>query len=328
MKPKLPSLRQGSSSQSFFWLALTLTIVVGMSLAGILLWVVGKDKSGSSKSHPDPVALAEGSAPQKATPDFSKPVARNQVVDSPHTAPVQPAASAEAPACNLRITAMTRFGTNNVIVGVEHRLTRKTQMMRVGDQAGDGWTLASVDFNRESATFSQQEFRHTAYLEKGAALPQEARLGVNASVPGAQSSEEVEPVTVARPPYQGVFSNQVLTVEGDREVAVSGVEHAPEYVEVKTAGSNFALRRDIAENILKLESITPEQKLQMLLTYPGATPVDSGQDPAQQAAAAEASLAQTLSQPPETTPSVEELDRLVKELPEIEPPPEQPPKAP
>jgi hypothetical protein len=66
----------------------------------------------------------------------------------------------------------------------------------------------------------------------------------------------------------------------------------------------------------------------MLLTYPGVAIVESGQDPARQTADAEASLAATLANPPGEKPSVEDLDRLVKELPEIPPPPAEPAKTP
>jgi hypothetical protein len=298
-----------------------LTIIVGVCLAGVVLLLLAGEKHVTTARRPDPDVLAEADPPRPAMPVSERSDTRQNIANAPVAVPSAHAAgSAAPPDCNLRITAMTRFGANDVVIGVEDRLTRQTQMLRVGDAAGNGWTLVAVDFVGESAVFQQADIRHTAYLEKGVARqPETASPGSPPNPEGAREALSSEASAGQCAP--DAFSNQVLVVDGSVEVVVSGVKHAPKFVEVKTAGSTFALRREIAENILKMDSIAPEQKLQMLLTYPGAATVDDGQDPARQAADAEASLAQTLTHPPEDRPSLDDLERLVKDNPEIPPPP-------
>lgn len=318
---KRPVARQKtSSSQASFWLAMALVVVVGIGVGGLAMFIVLRDERAPSATPPGP-------APRNTPAEYPAPssVSGRPGIRAPTLAPPLPdSASAETSVspfvCTLRITSMTRFGPDNVVVGVEDRLSRKTQMLRIGDPVGDGWNLAAVDFERESVDFEQNGIRHTAFLEKGLPSPAAAPEDAPRAVADGEAREE-NPVVA----YTVAFSNRVLTVEGDTEVVVSGVAHAPDVVEVKTPVTRFALRRELVEDILKLDTLTPEQKLQMLLTYPGAAIVEEGQDPARQAADAEAVLAATLANPPGEKPSVEELeelDRLAKELPEIEAPPD------
>ena len=307
---------------------MALTVVAGIGVAGLALYLVLRDGDAPSPTSPDTALRRAPPAIQPGSPASSRPVNRAPAPAIPRADAARAETSAPPPECTLRITSMTRFEPDNVVVGVEDRLSRKTQVMRIGDQADGGWRLDAVDFERESAVFEQNGIRRTVFLERGLQpMPQPAEAAPRA-VAGGDAREESPETARAVRHYTTAFSNRVLQVEGSTDVAVNGVAHAPDIVEIKTSGTSFALRREIAENILNLDTISPGQKLQMLLTYPGVAIVESGQDPARQTADAEASLAATLANPPGEKPSVEDLDRLVKELPEIPPPPAEPAKTP
>ena len=327
MSTKSPVARQKtSSSQASFWLALALAVVVGIGVGGLALFLVLRDEKAPSATPPGPAPWNVPAEHPAARSASGRPAIRAPAL-APPLPDTRPAETGAPPlVCTLRITSMTRFGPDNVVVGVEDRLSRKTQMLRIGDPAGDGWRLAAVDFERESGEFEQNGIRHTAFLEKGFPSPAAASEDAPRVVADGEAEELPETARAVRH-FAVAFSNRVLKVEGNTEVAVSGVAHAPDVVEVKTPGTSFALRREIAENILKLDAFTPEQKLQMLLTYPGVAIVEEGQDPARQTAEAEASLTATLANPPEEKPSTDELERLARELPPIELPPD-PAKAP
>jgi len=308
---------------------MALTVIGGVGLAGLALFLAWKgDDAAPSPTPPDPVPWELTSDSQTSVSVSIRPAGNTATAAQHRTAAALTEAGSPAPAFNLRMTSMTRLGPDNVVVGVEDRLSRKAQVMRIGDHAADGWRLAAIDFDRDSADFEQNGTRLTVFLEKGDPAPLPASE-TEPRIMAVDDEREVITETARRgPQFTEAFSNRVLKVEGSTDVAVSGVAHAPDVVEVKTLGTSFALRREIAENILKLDTITPEQKLLMLLTYPGATTVEEGQDPARQAAEAEASLAATLASPPEEKPETSELDRLIKEMPDIEPPPVELPKAP
>ena len=144
---------------------MALTVTGGVCLAGLALFLAWKgDDAAPTPTPPDPVPWKFTSDSQTCVSVSTRPVGNTATAAQHGAAAALAEAGATAPAFNLRMTSMTRLGPDNVVVGVEDRLSRKAQVMRIGDQAADGWRLAAIDFERDSADFEQNGTRRTVFL--------------------------------------------------------------------------------------------------------------------------------------------------------------------
>ncbi len=204
---------------------------------------------------------------------------------------------------------------NNNSVGIVDRKTGQGISLQIGDKTTDGWKLLSIDFDQETATFEKSGKRFVAALEEGIAiLP--SPLATTPPIRDASATSappEIEEVNLSIP-----FSNRVFRTEGGEEVSVRRVERSSKVVEVQTEGKRFAIRRSIAERILNISNLSQDDRLWMMVSYPGLVELLPGEDAAQQSELAEEQLAEMLT-PPTNKPPIEELDRLLENF--IEPPP-------
>ena len=228
--------------------------------------------------------------------------------------------------------ALTRGRADQVSVGIADRATGRGDLLRAGDITADGWRLISANFEKETALFEKDGREYIAHLEKGAALP----LATASPVPPEPRTESQPPVveatattlrttTSATAAPLPVFSNRVYHVEGFEPVAVSAAQDSSEFVEVKTGGETYALRREIVESIFKVDNLTTEERLWMMVSYPGLAAVGPGQVSSEQVSEAERKLKEMLV-PPTNTPPMEELERLRENFIPSSPPENAPPK--
>ncbi len=211
--------------------------------------------------------------------------------------------------------ALTRGRAEQVSVGIADRATGRGDLLRAGDITADGWRLVSANFENETALFEKDGREYIAHLEQRAALP----VATASPVPPETRTESQPPVVEATATTgktapaatapMPVFSNRVYHVEGFEPVAVSAAQDSSEFVEVKTGGETYALRREIVESIFKVDNLTTEERLWMMVSYPGLAAVGPGQVSPEQASEAERKLKEMLA-PPTNTPPLEELERL------------------
>jgi hypothetical protein len=211
-------------------------------------------------------------------------------------------------------------------------------LLRSGDITADGWRLVSANFENETALFEKDGREYTAHLEQGAARPVAAaspEAGALPVTPGPRTEQRqpdveaaattAKAMTTATDSPLPLFSNRVYHVEGFEPVAVNAVKDSTEFVEVKTGGETYALRREIVEAIFKVDNLTTEERLWMMVSYPGVAAVAPGQTSSEQAVEAERKLKEMLV-PPTNTPPLEELERLRENFIPSSPPESAPPK--
>lgn len=217
------------------------------------------------------------------------------------------------------MSAMTRGRAEHISVGIADPKTGRGDMLRPGDRSFDGWRFISADFDRETALFEKDGREYTAHLERGAttelALTQPADHGSPRASADPASIPQVPSVELPPP---AAFSQRVYHVEGFEPVALSPVKGSPEFVEIKTGNETYALRLDIVEAILSTERLTTEERLRMMVAFPGLATVAPGQSASEQAAKAERQMAEILV-PPTNTPPLEELHRLLEQLGDMAP---------
>ena len=251
-----------------------------------------------------------------------------QVPDSPPSetvpvSPVRPSPREEPP--SFRLSSMTGGWGDNDSVGIADRKTGQGNSLKIGDKTTDGWKLTAIDFDQETATFEKAGQFFVAALEEGESitpspLPSSSPPSTTPAGPSptASAPAEIKEVNLSVP-----FSNRVFRTEGGEEVAVRRVERSPKVVEVQTEGKRFAIRRSIAERILALDNLSQDDRLWMMISYPGLVELLPGEDAAAQSNLAEEQLAEMLT-PPTNKPPIEELDRLLQNFVEPPPPPETP----
>ena len=188
--------------------------------------------------------------------------------------------------------------------------------MKVGDKTTDGWKLVSIDIDRETATFEKGEQFFVSTLEEGESVTPSLTPPATPTGTASPTSAppEIEEVNLSIP-----FSNRVFRTEGGEEVSVRRVERSSQVVEVQTEGKRFAIRRSIAEHILKIGNLSQDDRLWMMVSYPGLVELLPGEDAAEQSKLAEEQLAEMLT-PPTNKPPLEELDRLLENFVEPLPP--------
>ena len=215
----------------------------------------------------------------------------------------------------------------NDSVGIVDKQTGQTGSLRIGDKTADGWRLVSVNFDEETATFDKEGRAYVARLEQGDS-PQVPPSPPNVAPPAQQTAAASAPLVAGteedEPDLSLPFSNRTFRVESGEEYSLKGVDRSPEVVEVRTSQERFALRRTIAESILRLDNMTPDDRLWMMVSYPGLIPLNPGEDAVELSAEAEQQLAEIINNPPTNTPSLEELNRLKENFVEPPPPPETP----
>lgn len=294
------------------------------------------------------LSRGRGAAPvRQASSDSTGRVARPMQAGSPESQPstpgelvlplpglprpedrsVQPPPSYKTPvgdAPAFRLSAMTKRG-ERISVGIVDRKTGHGRMLRPGESSADGWRLVSVQFDEETAVFEKDGREYTAPMERGEAnlfaadLPDgsSAPDGAVVSVPPATPRRATEP--------QAAFSNRVYEVEGLEPVAVNAVPGNLNILEIKTGGETFAMRREIVENILQVERLSTEDKMWMLISFPGLVEVQPGEDPTALTEQSEEEMAKILV-PPTNAPPLEDLNRAVENFKNIHPPDLNPPK--
>ena len=251
------------------------------------------------------------SSPQVPTPPPSAP---------PPSLPIQPRPSAEPP--SFRLSSMAGGWGDSDSVGIADRKTGLGHSLKVGDKTTDGWKLVSIDFDQESATFEKAGQLFVATLEEGESITQAPILSPS-SPPTGNASPTSAPTELKEVNLSVPFSNRVFRTESGEEVAVRRVERSPKVVEVQTEGKRFAIRRSVAERILTLDNLSQDDRLWMMVSYPGLVELLPGEDATEQSNLAEEQLAEMLT-PPTNKPPLEELDRLLENFVEPPPPPEAP----
>jgi hypothetical protein len=253
----------------------------------------------------------------------------------PATAPAPDASSQSKPALppapTFRVSGMLQSATRGESVGIVDRQTGGNyQSLRLGETSPDGWMLVSMNFDNESAVFEKDGQRHAARIETGVGAPSPASTA-DAPPAAADLREEavVQPPERQKPsradraqtppqPPPPPFSNRSFRIESGAEVAVSALDHAPAVVEVRTGAERFALRRTIADSILAIENVSPDDRLRMMASFPAAVAVYPGEDAGELSAEAERLLAEMLTPPTNRVP-VEELPELIDRFIETNP---------
>lgn len=269
----------------------------------------------------EPAAAEPQTAPVPAPLSPPPPTLVNEPVPAANLPsvrnPTPPETTAPPPAePGFRLSAMIGGGDSRDAVGIVDRATGQDyQLVRLLGSTPDGWTLIRMDFDRETATFEKNGQTHVASLEQGETIrsvpPPPPDRRPPSRPPAAPESMPTPPPPLADPPDPAApFSNVTFQADG-QHVAVSRVEQSPDVVEVRTAGERYAIRRNVAESVLRIGSITPEDRLYMLMSFPGLVSVQAGENPAEMTAEAEAQLQEILSDPPTNRPDVEELNRLL-----------------
>ena len=277
-------------------------------------------------SHREKNMTHEASLPSTLGIPPASPVASAspQVPDSPPSetvpvSPVRPSPREEPP--SFRLSSMAGGWGDNDSVGIADRKTGQGHSLKIGYKTTDGWKLTAIDFDRETATFEKAGQLFVAALEEGESItpsPLPSASTPAGPAPTVSAPAEIKEVNLSVP-----FSNRVFRTEGGEEVAVRRVEHSPKVVEVQTEGKRFAIRRSIAERILALDNLSQDDRLWMMISYPGLVELLPGEDAAAQSNLAEEQLAEMLT-PPTNKPPIEELDLLLKNFVEPPPPPETP----
>lgn len=309
--------------------------------AGCVIWLIWQSKPTPTPPFRDgtvappalPPAETKGLSPKQPP---AAPTAKNQL------APFPPAIQEEP---GIRLIAMTGGRGNHDIVWIlDQTGGENIHPLSIGDSTFDGWRLIEIQVDQETATFEKEGCFHIARMEAASpAVPAEKPLPIpeadRTQTLAARNTSQLEtsPRPVVPPGerplpskpsdlagdrvYSEPFRNQTILADSGNVVVLQGVTHAPEIVEIVAGHDRFAIRRDIAESILQLDDLSPDERLDMLESYPGLVKVVPGEDSAKQAVNAERQLAEMLV-PPTNTPSVEELDELIDQV--IDEPPSAP----
>jgi len=199
---------------------------------------------------------------------------------------------------DFRMCTMTEQGTTQISVGIVNKTTGYSRLLRTGDRTADGFVLEFADFERETAVFTKNGGQYTMYIEQGAditepMLPMDKRVETRAP---AHSSKET-------------FRDMVLRTEAGDEAVLTIAAQNPEFIEIKMNGETLAIRRRIVENIISMEHVTPEEQLQMLLTYPEIALIQPGEDISERVDEVEHELAAQLI-PPTNPPPLDKLEAI------------------
>lgn len=309
-----------SRFRSYYWIFVMTIMVIGVSLG---TWWRHQQKHDRTDRHSERSQnTGYQSPPPDTTEDIRQEAVQKQIV----------LATTEIPAENVRepnetssvvsghftgddpgfrLCAMTSGGAKQISVGVVDRKTGKVNLLKPGDRTATGWRLVSARFKEETALFEKDGQEYTASLEQGERNPPAVE---HSAVTGKSDMKPTSPPAsnrLAATEPKPVFSNRVYHVEGFEPVAINAISDTPEFVEVKTGGETYALRRDIVESIFKAENLTTEDQLRMMVSYPGLATVGPGRKSSEQAIDAERQLAEQLI-PPTNTPPLAELEQLRK----------------
>ena len=332
-----PSSPKPPARLSLAWL---FPLLAAAALAGLAVWR-HLDRPSPPRETIPPPAQENLPAPDAPAP---QPIAQPEPPSAPaQTKTPAPPSAPQKPA--FRLSALFDPPGGTPAVGIVHRASGDSYKISVGDKSFDGWQLVSVDFDDESALFQKDGASATVRMEQGSptppasvppsspplagpsspppsmrpqppsSLPPSAQNPASPSTPGVSASSSPRPFDPSRP-----FSNLSFRVDSGETVSVRGVDRSPEVVEVTAGPDHYALRRSIAESILSIENLTPEDRLWMMVSYPGLVEVRPGEDPAELSAEAERQLADLLI-PPTNRPPVEELPALVEKFFQSPPPP-------
>lgn len=206
----------------------------------------------------------------------------------------------------FRLTSIIAQGEQEASVGIVDRDSGQSRTLRAGDETRDGWRLVRILSGNEAAVFQRGSVERTISLSEGEDMPE-------AEIVTGPGLEEMEGDAAAVPPPVP-FSELVVEISELGPVTASVYPANPDWVQLSAREQRFAVRKEIATNIMNIPGLDAEQKMRMLLTHPAAAEVQPGADLVEAATAAEKNLQAILSSPPTETPPVEELVRLVEEL--------------
>ena len=340
MKPS-PNPAQKTPRRSAL-LPLALPLAAIAILGATALWL-NRSPSKPPLAEPRAIGNNEIPTPAQAVSSATKIYPKPETVDGEPSTPPSPTPPSVQPKSEIpsfRLSAMSGSGGANDAVGIVDRKTGAGyRRLKIGDSA-DGWRLVSIDFDRETALFQKSDQTFTARMETGESIlpPQIQAAQPPTSAPRPDSrpppagSPSVEspprvgdslasasPAESKRPAPSAPFSNVSFRVDSGESVSVRGVSSAPDFVEIQTGNERYALRRGIAESIMTIDNLTPDDRLWMMVSYPGLVQILPGEDPARQASEAERLLAEELV-PPTNRPDVEELNRLLENFVASPPP--------
>ncbi len=215
-----------------------------------------------------------------------------------------------APGPDFRLCALTGRGSEVESAGIEEPGNGSTYLVRLGGLTAGGWQFIRGDMNTETAVFAKDGHEHTLRLEAGsrrlAAMDVKGEGTVD--VPTGTGNQEKK-----RGGAEPAFENRVVEMDGVGPVEIQLDEAHPAWVRVKAEKSSFVLRREIADNILKIGRLGEQEQAWMLLSHPALVEVRPGEDAIRAALAAETELNGMINNPPTNTPSIEELNQLIKE---------------
>ena len=297
--------------------SILLALILG---AGIFFaWSFLREKAVPSEVTPSPLPAAIAPAAESVKPLSSIPPSPEPLP------PVNPIPfelsnpTVEEP--QFRLSSMAGGWGNDNSIGIVDRKTGQGSSLKVGDQIPGGWKLIAIDFDQETARFENKGKIFVATLEEGVPVLQPS------SSPSSQTATTATPPTPSTEPQEMEevnlsipFSNRLFRTEDGNEVSVRRVERSPKVVELQTEGKRFAIRRSIAERVLSIGNLSADDRLWMMVSYPGLVELLPGEDAAEQSNLAEEQLAEMLT-PPTNKPPIEELNRLLENFVEPLPPP-------
>ncbi len=219
----------------------------------------------------------------------------------------------------FRLCALSGLGKEVVSAGIEIPGSGRTHLLRLGETAPGGWAFVRGDLDMQTAVFEKDGMEHVLRLEAGSRrLTAEnvisPKMDAKAAVPSG-----VQPTAAAAHKEVPVFQDRVIKMDNLGPVDIQQDKVHPEWVQVKADQSQFVLRREIVDSILKIDRVDEQQHAWMLLSHPLLVEVLPGEDAIRAALNAETELSEIIGNPPTNTPPLDELNRLIREQGENHP---------
>jgi hypothetical protein len=292
-----------SSNSNAAALRRTGLVAAAVAVGLVVIWQLRRAPPPETPA-PEPSDRSSAVAPAPITPGDARPAPPAPPSVEPRPAPET---TDGAPSIiGFRLTAIIAQGEQEASVGIVDRDSGQSRTLRAGDETRDGWRLVRILAGNEAAVFQRGSVERTVRLSEGEDAPE-------AEIAAGPGPEELEGDAAPAPPPVP-FSELVVEISELGAVTASVYPANPDWVQLSAREQRFAVRKEIATNIMNIPGLDAEQKMRMLLTHPAAAEVQPGADLVEAATAAEKNLQDILSSPPTETPPVEELVRLVEEL--------------
>jgi hypothetical protein len=250
-------------------------------------------------------AVVSPQGDQPAEPDGARAPARLPgitLADTPH--------APDPGAPGFRLCALTGTGNEAISAGVEEAADGHAYLLRVGEHTASGWTFLHGDMDAETAVFAKDGHEYTLEMQRGSRRLEAVSVEDGGAVTERASNQQHRQI----PGSGTVFLDRTIEMDSLGPVTIKLDQENTDWVRVKADRSDFMLRREMADAILRVERLGEQDRVWMLLSHPALVKVMPAEDAVRVAQEAETELNEILNNPPTNSPSTEELDKLIEQV--------------